>query len=957
DVRTAKQIHPSIGDFLHGISDIRVETTAHFQAGGIITLAEANTSDNKLLVKGNAKFESTGNQDIQVGSIGSSDALAETAFGTLTFESGDGVSTGGTVRISEDAVPGQDPDGMLLTAANTAGRLELRSDAGITDNPATTVHVVTDASFVAGAAIGLNENAFDELTVGSHAAFDGSSISIGNAGQFEAGTLQVRAAGDVTIEEDDSTIFARTSQAGLLHLWSRGSITDDSSAALTVDSLATLIPITPANIFLGDQGARLDLNRLEIPSLTTNVSLVEQNGLTLEEVLVDANLYVASETGDILQDIRQPGDATPIAANSLLTATQAAIDAKQGAVILRNTSFVDLALHAGGTHDLATVGLPNIAEVLVALDATTIGRPEVSDPEIALQPAEQKATGEIGDREVGSQYALFVGKNELELNIGDRLFDPATSSVQSLQGVQTLAGNAYLGGSKDIFFSAVGANSQDIAVMVHSDSVFTAVSSEDLTIDPGTKLVSVDAAGSEVGVVKDVHTPFQTFDGRLEGDDEKAGPRFVITAPESGFGAPTSMEVGRNPDGRILQRVQIDVGTAGEKGLFGDVLWADEVNGFVPEPGPRNRIDLDIVGERENLFLASLEKDAAGNPVLDDSGNFIVRDLEATEFTSTENADFEHVFQESFFVGEAANPNFPRLPTEIRLFNASSINLFERGGERNLNRAISTEDESEPVDSNGDGIPDTAVRPARDDNFVSPVQRIIGVPPDFQQVFIPLTPPIYTPVIIVSEDRPFALEKTDFDPPRVVDPQEGLVKYGYLGEDEELDEIDSETWPDGVTESFIQDIKATVRDGNLIDFPLGDYVIKVQRTEGGEVEEIRFKKTADQSGDGQPDIEDQVPVPGFDLNSSTMRPGANPNEAQMSLPDAAAEDSWTDAWSLWGADRPNADSDGSTNQTDRKTVDSQVANETSRERHRRAIEQLDNRRAMNEQERVRGAVL
>lgn len=734
-------------------------------------------------------------------------------------------------------------------------------------------------------------------------------------------------------------------------------ITDEAQAVITVAGLAEFETETLSEIFLGDGAARLDLNHVEIATLATKVSLHEENGITLRNIKVQESLYVSSAAGHILQDINQANE-TPFlvpVVSTKIEATSAAFSTPSGAVVLRDTAFRNLAVNSAGTFELTQqnlVGLPDVENQLARVDSSTLENPAGVDH---LQPVDIQ-NGVVDGRDVDLGYAFFLGKNSAgNLTVGQAIADPATGAI--VQGIRTPAGHVFLESAGDIIFNATGvaaAGSQgdpsleNVAVDIDSEFVLTAVANGQLEIAADTQLVSYESRlvqGSEElkvdGVVKVVHTSaaYQSFDGRLDPNDDtedKAGPRFIITDPAPGFDAATSREVGRNPDGRILQRVQIDVGTAGEKGFFGDVLWADEVTGLVPDPAPSNRIDVAVVGERESLLVASLEKDAANNAV--GAGDLTEEVFDATENSTTEKINLEHVFQEEFFVGSNANPNFPRLPTEIRVFNASSINLFAAGGLRNLNRSLSTEPEGSPAGEEGEA---EALNPAREDNFVSPVQRIIGVPPDFQQIFIPLVPPTYVPVMLVSEDRPFALEKNDFDPPRVVDPQQGLVKYGFLGDDEELDEIESKTWPDGVTESFIQDIKEQVRQGDLIDFPLGDYIIRIERTEGGKVEEIRFKKTADQSGDGQPDIEDQVPVPGFDQNTFNRLPDANENDAQVSLP-ANSEESWVDAWRVWGAETQPLKSEKVVDPLINNEVTRKAENENARRlRHQRAVEQLN----------------
>lgn len=1010
---------------------VRVMDNAEVLATNNITLADQADRDNLVFVGGNAKFASSQRGDIDVGvRDDGADALAQTAFGTLTFISGDGVSNGGTVRIHEDKGLPVGDDGVLLTAANTAGVLVLSSDQDIADETATAVNVAGSATFTAlsgdgsNQAIVLSDKMADALVVGSEATFLASkdnSTRLGvdqNNGQDSGANVQFNALrfdaavggenGDVTINEDDGTNLFGNNRAKNLILLTGNSLTDAAGTSTRVDELASFYTTNTdddANemLILGDDisgsSTELDLNRVTVPDEGQpdlankrfgSISLAEGMAdslhaeIILEHVFAKDVLFVSNEneSGHILQDVTAdlllgqlvdsgdpdnpmtpdvdeskmplPATTTTLEADEASFLTTADADETVGGIVLRSTAFNSFAANSSGSAEIRirqdeveNSTLTDFEAVLNRLSSSTLDNDAA---QTSLQPVIFEGGG-VDDRDVGSHYALFIGQNSSGmLTIGQAIADPATGAM--VQGLRTPEGNVFLESQGNITFNATGVAGatseggsalENVAVDIDSNFVFTAVATEELKIVAGTELVSYQ--GSTVdGVVKDVHTStaYQTFDGRLDPNDDtedKEGPRFVITNPTSGFDAPTSKEVGRNPDGKFVQKVQFDAGVPGEMGLFGDVVWADKLRGVVPEPGPRNRIDATIIEERQSLFDANFDGDIDGDV-----------------FDHQENIDIQHEFGQDFFRGrrdpsepdsEIGNLNFPRLPTEIRVFNASSINLFESGGARNLNRSISTEPESSPA--NGDG-PAEAVAPAREDNFVSPIQRIIGVAPDFQQIFIPLVPPIYMPVIVVSEDRPFALEKNDFDPPRIVDPQEGLVKYGYLGEDQELDEKDSKTWPDGVTESFIQDIKAQVRQGNLIEFPLGDYIIQVERTEGGKVEEIPFKKTADQSGDGQPDIEDQVPLPGFDQSASNKVPGANENEAQVSLP-TNAEDSWVDAWRVWGDEAQPLNSENAVDPLRQKETNRNANEERARRlRHQRAVEQLNLRQVEQEQE-------
>lgn len=132
-------------------TSVAVSGDANLIASDAITLA---ANDQTYTVGGNAKFESTGNKDIQVGVVGGfalddftrgADAAgATTKFGSLTF------STGGHVTISQDS-------NLALAGTNSATTLALRSSGSIIDQDTAQLSVEHLTSLIASGDIVLGD--------------------------------------------------------------------------------------------------------------------------------------------------------------------------------------------------------------------------------------------------------------------------------------------------------------------------------------------------------------------------------------------------------------------------------------------------------------------------------------------------------------------------------------------------------------------------------------------------------------------------------------------------------------------------------------------------------------------------------------------------------------------------------------------------------------------------------
>ncbi|MEX2358679.1 MAG: hypothetical protein WEE51_10125, partial [Pirellulaceae bacterium] len=136
---------------------LEVTADANIVAAGAITLADNNQT---YQVTGNARFESTGGDDIQIGVVGGFDlddydrgqdvGGATTEFGSLTF------STEGHVTISQDSP-------VVLANDSEAASLALRSNGSIGNTASANLTVHDLAAFSAVDNIVLGENAGNEI--------------------------------------------------------------------------------------------------------------------------------------------------------------------------------------------------------------------------------------------------------------------------------------------------------------------------------------------------------------------------------------------------------------------------------------------------------------------------------------------------------------------------------------------------------------------------------------------------------------------------------------------------------------------------------------------------------------------------------------------------------------------------------------------------------------------------
>ncbi len=195
-----------------------------FAATGI-TLADAPTMDNRVVVGGFAQFAVNAGQDIDLGVLANgmpADAILTT--GSISFD-----AQGGNVRIAEDA-------DTLLGGASLAQALRLGSAGAITDT------ADADTEVTRSAELNANGGASDVVLGDASARF-----SLGTPDLFNPAEYLAIAANNVSVQAD-SGVNVRTSAAdpsfrGTYHVAARGNIsqvggTDGSIRSLTAERVS-----------------------------------------------------------------------------------------------------------------------------------------------------------------------------------------------------------------------------------------------------------------------------------------------------------------------------------------------------------------------------------------------------------------------------------------------------------------------------------------------------------------------------------------------------------------------------------------------------------------------------------------------------------------------------------------------------------------------------------------------
>ncbi len=344
-------------------------------AGGDMSIGAAgavNLSDQAGDILSAAGHATISGSSIAIDSIGAVN------FGTLQFNSSGGVA------IAEDS-------DTVLSGASTADQADLISAGSLTDATGATVAVTNDLSMAAAAAINLNDEASNALTVGGGATLSGTAIAIGSPGAVNFGTLNFNSAGAVDISEDSATVLSGANTANSLSLTSSGGISDAPATTLAVVNGSSLV--AGGAISLADnaadqfvvgglaafQGTSITLAAAGVVNLgqlnfvaTGGVDITEDSEMRLTGVNSAASASLAS-AGAIGDD---PATSITISGNLAMTAAGAVSLADNAGDVLDvggNASFngTTIALNSVGTVQLGSLTFNAPGAVFVAEDSAT----------------------------------------------------------------------------------------------------------------------------------------------------------------------------------------------------------------------------------------------------------------------------------------------------------------------------------------------------------------------------------------------------------------------------------------------------------------------------------------------------------------------------------------------------------------------------------------------------------
>jgi hypothetical protein len=261
-------------------------------------------------------------------------------------------------------------------------------------------------------------------------------------------------------------------------------------------------------------------------------------------------------------------------------------------------------------------------------------------------------------------------------------------------------------------------------------------------------------------------------------------------------------------DQNFEQRITMAIGSRGEDNLLVEVEWADtaDIRQFsnanvrlAPDPNlPTNTVgSTSVPGSRPYADVVQTPVGAIEANVADQS---VTGYQYQTLSGASRVATITHNYDEAFVPN---NPAQNRLPTTVRVFNDSAINLFDQGGARNLNSVS-----------------------------FSIAPRIITLPPSgFFIISTPDLPQRYEPVSVTlprAEPTQVTQQTTSDDGRAVTVSSAEDVLYGRVDEKGEwIVDIPGESWPQVMEDAegdFLREIRDKIDEGPYSE---GRYVIKV----------------------------------------------------------------------------------------------------------------------------------
>lgn len=766
-----------------GDAKFTVSTIASIAGPAAITLADGDAA-NELVIGAHANFlvnqvpAGGSAKGIDVGVVPATGVPAAALFtaGTLGFS-----AQGGMVRLAED-------NDTVLGGFSTAQDLELLSAGFVTDTTSVATDdgvAATSVTLTQSAKLKAGVNGENDVTLGAGAAaFSMGAPQLFNEAQYlavQAENVSIHADSGVNVRTGDaplSNLDNYSQFAGTFYLAATGHVSHVTTAApkaLTADKISVA----------SDNGAVL-LRLVELTSSGTDPNLQIKSG---GSVALSQPLVSGGTVGDKFAGSSIPSPTTPafapviVEADNPLTGERPDMPARPG-----NPGFEDVLLAGGENSRLSeAVRLPNGDYVVDHL----------------LQDGGQTRT-------IDDLYSMVVVVSGAA-NVGD-VHDPNTDARRDVDTAESRGvaiengGNAFLStlAGGDLFFTnrnREGGDQLDGIAVQMAGGVFTAIAAGTLRID--TEDADSLAAGlrttrlvSKTGTVTNVNSDSATG----------FGPRAILDPSTEEGNAATSGLV--RADQNFEQRITMAIGSRGEDNLLIEVEWADvaDIRQFsnanvrlAPDPNvPTNTVgSTSVPGSRPYA-------DVVQTPVGTIEANVANQAVTGYQYQTLSGASrvatITHNYDEAFV---PSNPAQNRLPTTVRVFNDSAINLFDQGGARNLNSVS-----------------------------FSIAPRIITLPPSgFFIISTPELPQRYEPVSVTlprAEPTQVTQQTTNDDGRAVTVSSAEDVLYGRVDEKGEwIVDIPGESWPQVMEDAegdFLREIRDKIDEG---PYSKGRYVIKV----------------------------------------------------------------------------------------------------------------------------------
>ncbi|MEN0111351.1 MAG: hypothetical protein AAF805_11575, partial [Planctomycetota bacterium] len=607
-----------------------------------ITLADAGVT-NSFVVGGSAAFAVGFGESIDVG-VETSGLPADAFFtaGTLTFS-----APGGLVRVVEDGAT-------ALAASSVAQDLRLASDGPITDTDGASTLVTKTAELAAdgGAA---------DVVLG-----DGSALlSLGAPLAFDASHFLAIAARNASIQAD-SSVNLRTGPTdpalgGTLWLEATGNVTQVGQRVGGAELVASL---AAQRVAVSAGGAVLlsDVTLTGGDGVTPNLQL--KGGMA-----VDLPATLASFDG--LAD-RFPTEDIPTATETRLSPVAVEADLADGTRPAQPPRIDAQGDADVGLEDVVIAGADGARPSRLAERADPLSLPGTP---IDVGDAYSVVARVTGDAIVGAvNDATGAGAN-----------DDAARGL-----VVTTTGNAYLDTTGDLTFSgagryggalaSTGASQVDVAAM--SGGVLTAVAGLTLRVETEDP-EQPDAVKRTTRLRSAKGAVTSLASAERSGEDAEPGPRLLLDpSTEESASATTGLV---RADTAFEQRLTLAVGSRGEDNVLIEVEWADVSQvreGSVARPSVRDSFDpARVNGDRPIADLAQAPAAAIESAIAETAATGLQYQELGGGFRVV---TVTHNYAEAFV---PTNPAQDTLPTTVRVFNDPAINLFDRGGERDLNHA------------------------------------------------------------------------------------------------------------------------------------------------------------------------------------------------------------------------------------------------------------------------------